>query len=122
MLRVERNTDPFIYLPESSCGWTHVGHSVRLTPPINSFAIGDEPKHVGVQLYRFDKHRPPPSFVKNSVKTLSNLTKLKIGNEIKSYLKDLEKISSHGLTWVSSFVGTSGKGIVGSDREVRCVV
>ena len=122
VIRIERSTDPFVSLPESSSGWTHVGHSIRLTPSMTSFGISEESKQVGIQLYRFDKHRPPPSFVKSSVTTLSNLTKLKIGNEIKSYLKDLERISSQGLPWASTFVGASGKGIVGTDKEERCVV
>ena len=120
VIRIERSTDPFVNLPEN-CGsahdqshftdikssnlsdWVHVGHSLRLTP---AFTVSDESKRpVDVQCYRFDKHRPASNFVKASLLSVNNLKKLKIGNEIKSYRKDLEKITSLNLNWMESFYG-----------------
>ena len=60
--------------------------------------------------------------MKNSVISFSNLTKLKIGNEIKSYVKDLEKIISLKIPWVENFVGEEGLGVSGKDSEIRCLV
>jgi len=50
------------------------------------------------------------------------MSKFKIGNEIKSYVKDLEKILHLGLSWTKSFVGEVGKGVNGSEDEARYVV
>jgi len=108
IIRIERDADPFISLPDE-LKWTHVGHSIKLN-------------NHDVKAYRFDKLRPSSTFVKNSVISFSNLTKLKIGNEIKSYIKDLEKIISLKIPWVENFVGEEGLGVSGKDSEIRCLV
>lgn len=123
IIRVERKSDPYVSLPEGS-EWSHIGHTIRINPTSTStFPItkgADDSKVVEFKCYRFDKNRPATNFVKSKVKSLSNFTKLKIGNEIKSYLKDLEKVNSLSLGWVDTFVGEEGTGVCPDD--VRYVV
>jgi len=113
IVRVERSTDPFIDLPEYHQGneFVHLGHCLRFNPGLlTSLTMSDETRPVDVQLYRFDKYRPSASFVSSSVTQVRNLSKLKIGNEIRSYQKDLEKVLNLNLPWPDSFVGeVSGK-------------
>jgi hypothetical protein len=114
IVRVERSTDPFIDLPEyhhQGKEFVHLGHCLRFNPGLlTSLTMSDETRPVDVQLYRFDKYRPSASFVSSSVTQVRNLSKLKIGNEIRSYQKDLEKVLNLNLPWPDSFVGeTSGK-------------
>ncbi len=126
LIRVERSTDPFVNLPEVSANnkcktndtvaynnkaddWIHAGHCLRLTPTC-SIAISDEAKRpVDLKLYRFDKLRPTSNFMKASLISVSNLKKLKIGNEINSYKKDLEKIDRLKIDWVHHFEGMAEK-------------
>lgn len=108
IVRVERGTDPFICLPMThGSEWMHVGHSLRIQPSLlNSFTVlANESKPLEIQLFRFDKLRPSASFVTSSVNSVCNFSKLKIGNEIRSYLKDLEKVSSLQLKWPDAFAG-----------------
>lgn len=129
LIRIERSTDPFVNLSPRFYGnfhnqtlfnsqtnansinnkidWTHVGHCLRLAPvATNTFAISDESrKPVDVNLYRFDKNRPSQNFLKAKLQSVNNFKKLKIGNEIMSYRKDLEKIIALNLNWVESFHG-----------------
>jgi len=123
-MKLERNTDPFVSLPlPENSEWTPVGHTIRINPAMSSFSsIPSDSRAVKTQVYRFDKHKPSSNFVKNSVQSFSNMTKLKIGNEMKSYVKDLERIAALGLPWVNKFVGSVGKGISGSEEERRYVV
>ncbi len=131
LIRIERSTDPFVHLPENNTtnhnhhhhnsqnnntsdsekkntsltDWVHAGHCLRLMPT-SSFTVTDESKRpVDVRLYRFDKFRPSSNFMKASLLSVNNLKKLKIGNEIKSYRKDLEKIKSLKLSWVDAYYG-----------------
>ncbi len=77
---------------------------------LTSQPMSEETRPVDVRHYRFDKYRPSASFVSSSVTQVRNLSKLKIGNEIRSYQKDLEKVLNLNLPWPDSFVGeTSGK-------------
>lgn len=113
ILRIERSTDPFISMPEGT-EWEHVGHTLRMSlNTLASLTVPTEVRPVEFQLYKFDKGRPTGNFVSMSVNTVSNLRKLKIGNEIKSYQKDLDKVKTLNLTWVNSFVGfeTAGEKI-----------
>jgi len=122
IIKVERSTDPFVSLPEGS-DWTSIGHTLQVNPSLPPFMnLSAEARAVEVLVYRFDKHKPSSNFIKNSVQSLSNMTKFKIGNEIKSYVKDLEKILHLGLPWVNSFVGEVGEGVNGSENERRYVV
>lgn len=119
LIRVERSTDPFVSLPVSetmqksrgrSVTSNHVGHCLRINPSqmLPAFAPPEELRTVDVQLYRFDKFRPSSSFVTSSVNSVYNFSKLKIGNEIRSYVKDLSK----SLNWPDTFKGQlSGKPI-----------
>jgi len=114
IIRVERSTDPFIDLPEyQGSEFVHVGQCVRFNPSLlNSLTTSDETRPVDVQLYRFDKFRPSSSFMSSSVNSVRNLSKFKIGNEIRSYQKDLEKVSNLNLPWPDYFAGeVSGKQI-----------
>jgi len=114
VIRIERSTDPFISLPENQGSeWTHVGHCLRLSPSLlTSFATADETRPCDVQLYRFDKLRPSSSFAASSVNSVCNFSKLKIGNEIRSYQKDLDKVSVRNFHWPDRFAGeVSGKHI-----------
>ncbi len=124
LIRVERSTDPFVNLPQkyatvqntnqnnpntnghiNRIDWVHVGHSLRLASA-NTFGVSEEAKRpVDVHFYRYDKHRPSSNFFKAKLLCVNNLTKLKIGNEIMSYRKDLEKIKALNLKWVDSFDG-----------------
>ncbi len=115
--KIERSTDPFISMPEGT-EWNHVGHTLRINQSASAMVslgmrMPAEARPVEFQLYRFDKHRPGTSLVTTSVNSVNNLRKLKIGNEIKSYQKDLDKVDSLNLPWVDSFVGfeTEGKQI-----------
>lgn len=113
IVRVERGTDPFVFLPtapttgtHSSSEWMHVGHSLRFHPSLlTTFTVANESRPVEIHLHRFDKLRPSASFVTASVNSVCNFSKLKIGNEIRSYLKDLEKVSSLNLAWPDTFAG-----------------
>lgn len=108
IVRVERGTDPFVCLPVAHGGseWMHVGHSLRFQPSLlTSFTVSNEARPVEIQLYRFDRLRPSSSFVTSSVNSVYNFSKFKIGNEIRSYLKDLEKVSTLHLTWPDAFAG-----------------
>lgn len=107
IVRVERGTDPFVCLPMThGSEWMHVGHSLRFQPSLlTSFTVANESRPVEIQLYRFDRLRPSASFVTTSVNSVCNFSKLKIGNEIRSYLKDLEKVSTLNLTWPDAFAG-----------------
>ena len=84
--------------------------------------LSGEARPVEILAYRFDKHKPLSNFVKNSVQSSSNMSKFKIGNEIESYVKDIEKILHLGLSWTESSVGEIGKGVNGSEDEARYVV
>ena len=112
VVRVERSTDPFVSLSERS-EWSHVGHCLRIHPGLfDSLTTSDEARPVDIKLYRFDKFRPSSTFVKSSVNSVCNFSKLKIGNEIRSYQKDLDKVPSLKLPWPVSFEGeVSGKQI-----------
>ncbi len=110
-------------MPEGS-EWTHVGHSILL-PQIstnNSNCISSS-NLVGVDhqvvAHRFDKHRPSSNFMKHGFNVVENIFKGKVGNEIHSYLKDLEKLTSLPDTFVGEDVGD---GICGENLEVRFVV
>lgn len=126
ILRVERKSDPYVSLPDDNGQWSHVGHTLRISPlTTNSFPmtkVTDDLKMVELKCYRFDKNRPSTNFVKSTVKSFSNFAKLKIGNEVKSYLKDLEKVASLNLKWVEGFVGIKGTGDSSDDTEIRLVV
>jgi len=114
IIRVERSTDPFIDLPElQGSEFVHVGQCVRFDPSLlSSLTTSDDTRPVDIQLYRFDKFRPSASFVSSSVNSVRNLSKFKIGNEIRSYQKDLEKVTNLNLPWPDSFAGeVSGKQI-----------
>lgn len=105
ILRMERHTDSFTSLPEDTNKWKHVGHCLTSGPSaLSALTTSDDSRPIELQLYRFDKHR---SFSKLSKgwNNISNLTKLKIGNEIRSYLKDLEKVKTLKIKWIDSFVG-----------------
>jgi hypothetical protein len=124
LIRVERSTDPFVNLPQKHAtsqttnqndlntnghvnriDWVHVGHSLRLATT-NTFGVSEEAKRpVDIHFYRYDKNRPSSNFFKAKLLCVNNLTKLKIGNEIMSYRKDLEKIKTLNLKWVDSFDG-----------------
>jgi len=107
VLRMERHTDPFTSMPEDNSKWIHVGHCLSSGPSVfSSLITSDETRPIEFQLYRFDKHRVSSKFSK-SWNNFSNLTKLKIGNEIKSYQKDIEKVTNLNLKWVDTFVGES---------------
>ncbi len=115
--KIERSTDPFISMPEG-VEWNHVGHTLRIIQSSSAMVslgmrLPAEARPVEFHLYRFDKHRPGTSLVTTSVNSVNNLRKLKIGNEIKSYQKDLDKVDSLNLPWVDSFIGfqTEGKQI-----------
>uniref|UniRef100_A0A7S3VD90 Fungal lipase-type domain-containing protein n=1 Tax=Chaetoceros debilis TaxID=122233 RepID=A0A7S3VD90_9STRA len=112
IIRVERGSDPFISMPEGP-EWKHVGHSLRISQSalVTSLATPAETRPVDFQLHRFDKHRPASNLVTASVNSVNNLRKLKIGNEIKSYQKDLDKVASLNLPWIGSFVGFEVEGI-----------
>jgi len=126
ILRVERKSDPYVSLPDDNGQWSHVGHTLRISPmATNSFPltkVTDDLKMVELKCYRFDKNRPTTNFVKSTVKSFSNFTKLKIGNEMKSYLKDLEKVTSLNLKWVEGFVGERGTGDSSNETEMKLVV
>jgi len=123
MIRVERSTDPFVSVPVSESvpigsgkpmEWTHVGHCLKINPTqaLSPFPIPDDVRPVDIRLYRFDKLRPLTTFVTSSVTSVCNFSKLKIGNEIRSYVKDLEKVTSLKLTWPDTFAGqVSGRQI-----------
>lgn len=112
IVRIERSSDPYISMPEGP-EWKHVGHSLRINQSalVTSLATPAETRPVDFQLHRFDKHRPASNLVTASVNSVNNLRKLKIGNEIKSYQKDLDKVSSLNLPWIGSFVGFEVEGI-----------
>ena len=135
LIRVERSTDPFVNLPDPTSNqihrnatnkdkmtkysianissnqsdWIHAGHCLRLTPSYNLTITDESKRPVDVKLYRFDKLRPTSNFIKSSLRSVNNLKKLKIGNEIKSYKKDLEKIEKLDIAWVKSFQGIAEK-------------
>lgn len=135
LIRVERSTDPFVNLPDlssnqihrnainkekmSKCNsanissnqsdWIHAGHCLRLTPSYNLTITDESKRPVDVKLYRFDKLRPTSNFIKSSLRSVNNLKKLKIGNEIKSYKKDLEKVEKLDIAWVNFFQGIEEK-------------
>lgn len=107
VLRMERHTDPFTTVPEDNSKWTHVGHCLSSGPSaLSSLITSDESRPIEFQIYRFDKEKVSSKLSKGW-NNISNLTKLKIGNEIKSYQKDLEKVTHLKLKWVDSFVGDS---------------
>ena len=120
-MRVERSTDPFVSLPEGS-DWTSVGHTLQINPSLLPFTTSGEPRAVEILVYRFDKHKPSSNFVKTSVQSISNMTKFKIGNEVKSYVKDLENFLQLGIPWLNSFVGEIGDGVTGSGDEKGILV
>lgn len=138
-IRFERNTDPFLSKPEGA-EWAHVGHSIMIqsqnTPLSSGFPSLSETSSnnsnsnhhpsttIQVHAYRFDKRRPNSNFIKHGLTKLENYTKGKIGNELNSYIKDLEKIhNDKNKIWVASFVGEDvGDGICGDDDEIRYLV
>ncbi len=113
IVRTERNTDPFVSAPVSDSNmakcrpWTHVGHCLKINQGqmLTQFATSDDTRPVDIRLYRFDKLRPPSTFVTSSVTSVCNFSKLKIGNEIRSYVKDLDKVTSLNLKWPETFAG-----------------
>jgi len=120
MVRIERSTDPFVSVPVSDSmpkgggkevDWTHVGHCLKINPSnLSPFPTYDDTRSVDIKLYRFDKLRPTSRFVTSRVTSVCNFSKLKIGNEIRSYVKDLDKVTSLKLTWPDTFAGQmSGK-------------
>lgn len=116
---MERRQDPYVSLPDGQ-GWYHVGHAIVLSSQIQSFQPNEEV--LSVNAYRFDTHRPSYNFVqmvKESMCSISNLGRQKSGNEIHSYLKDLEKFNESNLSWVMDYEGEAGTGIFGNDKEAR---
>jgi len=106
-------------MPEGQ-GWSHVGHAIVLSSQTIPFQPCDEV--LSVNAYRFDTHRPPNNFVqlvKDSMCSISNIGRLKSGNEIYAYLNDLERFRESSLPWVVEFEGEAGTGIVGYDKEAR---
>ena len=110
-------------MPEGS-EWSHVGHSILLlqnsTNNGNCISVNNI---VGldnqVVAHRFDKNHPSSNFMKHGLNVVENLFKGKVGNEIHSYLKDLEKLNSLPDTFVGEDVGN---GICGQNLEIRFVV
>jgi hypothetical protein len=57
--------------------------------------------------------------MKESMCSISALGRQKAGNEILSYVKDLELFQDKLSSWVVEYEGEAGTGIYGSDNEVR---
>ena len=115
---MERRQDPFVSLPEGQ-GWSHVGHAIVLSNQTLPFQPCEEV--LNVNAYRFDTHRPCSNFVqlvKESMCSISNLGRQKSGNEIHSYLKDMERFHESSLPWVLEYE-EAGTGIFGNDKEAR---
>ena len=104
MIRVERSTDPFVSFPEGhENDYIHVGHSMQLEHTVTSLTRKDEARPIAIKLYKFDKNRPASNFFNTGVNMALNFSKIKIGNEVRSYLKDLQKVSNLNLGWPQSF-------------------
>lgn len=104
ILRVERSTDPFVSFPEGhENDYIHVGHSMQLEHTVTSLTRKDDARPIAIKLYKFDKNRPASNFFNTGVNMALNFSKIKIGNEVRSYLKDLQKVSNLNLGWPQSF-------------------
>ena len=76
---------------------------MQLEHTVTSLTRKDDARPIAIKLYKFDKNRPASNFFNTGVNMALNFSKIKIGNEVRSYLKDLQKVSNLNLEWPQSF-------------------
>ena len=116
---MENGADPYVTIPESHGGWTHIGHTITMNTSTNNLT-NKNVICVDVRAYKFDSKRRSGSKSKSGMMPNKKKVSGKQEHSIDSYVEVLENIKKS--KWVKHFVGEEGKGINGSNNESRFVV
>jgi hypothetical protein len=113
--RVVNGSDPYVLLPNGN-EWVHCGHAIQ----ISDLTTFNGKVGVTIKARRFDRDRSNLLGFVQSMVISKNLTQGssqgKIDHEIQSYVEKLKRTGSH---WFDDFCELKGKGVSGTNDEMR---
>jgi hypothetical protein len=121
LYRLVNGSDPYVLLPHGS-EWVHCGHAIHISDVMTCRGkVG-----VTIKARRFDRDRSYTAnannllgFVQSMVipkNLIQGSSQGKINHEIQSYVEKLKRTGNH---WFDDFCELKGKGVSGTDDEMR---